>query len=373
MNERGPDQNELSGKGDPGPRGGADGEAAMDSLDQGRAPLPDSADDPRVVELLARWDELPDEGRANLARHPVHGPRLAQLQEVESWLDEQSHGCPEAEELYDFARGPGFVALAYGRRQEIADHLDRCAECEALVDSLQSSPPLPLDLTGEPEEVAEPHRGAQRGSLERVGDEIARRRAMRWIPRAAAAAVLVGGVFLMRGGEVVDADGGWPTAPLLRGEASVQVLFPRGPVLAEVPSDAALGFASRPTFEIAPIEGAESYRVVLRHHAGGAFERGEPVATLTDEAPTLVLEEPLVAGHYTWEGWATVDGLERVLGERDFRVVENADLATELGALDPVARVRRLHEAGFLTDARALARRASPSPERDAYLAAPGR
>ena len=79
-------------------------------------------------------------------------------------------------------------------------------------------------------------------------------------------------------------------------------------------------------------------------------------------------------GHYTWEAWATVDGLERLLGERDFEVVRDEDVRANLASLSDLERVHALHEAGWWTDARALARRMHPSVGRDAYLdGTPGR
>lgn len=363
----------------------------MESFDQGRAPLPDRVDATGVSELLAHWDELPEEGLANLARHPVHGPRLRHLQAAERWLEglrlgEAATGpipgpipgpCPRAEELYDFARGPGYGPLPPGRRGSIADHLGACPACEALVDSLESAPPLPLDIssggpegaepTPDPQPVAHPvaHRAA--GPL---GPLLRRRRGTPWIPLAAAAAVLMVSFFAFRDPPRVD--GRLPAYLLLRGEAGTPLLFPRDAVLP--PGAYPGGFAATPRFEVSPVEGARAYRIVVHRHDGGAFARGEVIAEVEADSPSLIADRPLEPGHYTWEAWAVVDGLDRALGERDFRVREDPTLAASLEGRPPRVQVWRLHEAGFLTDARHVARGLPASPERDAYLgAAPGR
>jgi hypothetical protein len=90
--------------------------------------------------------------------------------------------------------------------------------------------------------------------------------------------------------------------------------------------------------------------------------------TLEGEGPNLRSDIPLAEGHYTWEAWAVVDGLDRSLGERDFQVVDDSALRLQILDLRPVARVRHLHEAGYLVDARCVARRLPASSERDAYL-----
>ncbi|MEE8467305.1 MAG: hypothetical protein V3T22_02560, partial [Planctomycetota bacterium] len=189
----------------------------------------------------------------------------------------------------------------------------------------------------------------------------------RWIPVAAAAAILVTGFTLMDGSGTVGAGGLLPTSPLLRGASEEALLFPLGRVL---PPDSLAegGFADRPRFELAAQPRASSYRVVLYSNSGGAFETGESILTLEGEGPDLRSEVPLADGHYTWEAWAVVDGLDRGLGERDFQVVDDSALRLQLLDLRPVARVRQLHEAGYLVDARWVARRLPASSERDAYL-----
>ena len=100
-----------------------------------------------------------------------------------------------------------------------------------------------------------------------------------------------------------------------------------------------------------------------------------------NEKPTITAKSELAAGHYTWEAWAVVHGLDQQLGRRDFDVVDDAALRANLLALEPrsepqrsLAAVRLLHESGYRTDARRIARNMPPSPERDEYLArVPGR
>ena len=192
------------------------------------------------------------------------------------------------------------------------------------------------------------------------------------MPMAAAAAVLVVGTVLFRGGGV-GAGEGLPEYPLLRGAAEEALLFPRGPVLAGKPGHAPV-FADAPLFELTPVAGAGLYEIVLRRHAGDAFSAGTEVARLRGENPILSLEAALEPDHYTWEAWAEVDGLLRHLGERDFRVKQDNSLWIDLNRLDSMGRVRHLHDSGYLTDARHQARALPPSPARDVYLEVrPGR
>jgi hypothetical protein len=173
----------------------------------------------------------------------------------------------------------------------------------------------------------------------------------------------------------------FPALPTLRGESGGPLFFPRGAVLA--PSTSAGGsmatlsrdvWADAPQFEIEAVEGASLYRVILRRHDGTAFAEGRDIEHIESQRTPLKGARSLAPGHYTWEAWAIVDGLDRRLGARDFEVLASADLLGELQGLDDRAAVIRLHEAGFLTDARALAERMPASPERDAYLQAlPGR
>ena len=346
----------------------------MDSLNQGRGTLPDGPDDPNVTELLAHWDELPEEGIANITAHPVHGARLEMLRAADDWLDGRTAGtgsCPSAETLYDFAKGPGYVALERHDQDEILRHLTECKECAELVGSLESSPPVPLDWT-----PPGPHRGAGDadpapsvrpapwGMPQRRHRPAPVRILRRLTPIAASLAALVGGLMLFQDeGAQYDL----PAYPLLRGSAQGNLLFPRGPVLFSIEAPDLL-------FELNPVAEAQGYTIILRAHAGGAFAEGSRVTELSGDGPELALGEILPAGHYTWEAHATVNGLQQPLGERDFEVRRNEALLRELGGQEPYERVRSLHAAGYWTDARAAARHLPPSSERDLYLGSnPGR
>ena len=354
---------DSSGKAAPPGTPVADWRAVMSAMGK-ESVLPDSADDPRVVELLAHWDELPEGLLQDLVVHPVHGPSLSRLREVESYLT--GSACPEAQQLYDFARGPGYEPMPGALRQEVEDHLAHCAECEALVESLEGTPPLPLDLTGDATEVPRPQ-----------PTTILPRTVERWLPMAAAAAVLAIGMLVFRGG-TVDAGDLWPDYPLLRGPASDALVFPRDRVLApgSVPGGS---WAAAPRFELAEVRGATLYRIVVQRNGGGAFADatsgdGSPLLELEAGLDDLISAQPLEPGHYTWEAWATVDGLESLLGERDFEVLEIDGMRAALLRRSDLERVHHLHEAGHWTDARAVTRRSPPSVGRDAYLGAvPGR
>jgi hypothetical protein len=130
---------------------------------------------------------------------------------------------------------------------------------------------------------------------------------------------------------------------------------------------------------------AAALRVLVERHAGGALDRGERVASFEGGPGAIELAPEqaaaLAPGHYTWEAWALVDGLDVHLGRRDFEVVRDAQLTARLAELERLeepdrseALIALLHERGFLGDARALARDLPATPERDAYLRAlPGR
>jgi len=346
----------------------------MDSLNQGRGPLPDGRDDPNVTELLAHWDELPEEGLANITAHPVHGARLELLRAVDDWLDGRtasSGSCPSAQTLYDFSKGPGYVVLDREHQGGVLDHLTECAECAGLVGSLESSPPVPLDWSpsGHRPDSTDtdpdlPSRPASWGMPQRLRRPEPIRILRRLAPIAAALTALVGGLMLFQGG---DAPFDLPSYPLLRGSAQGNLLFPRGPVLLASENQALL-------FEVNPVAEAQGYTIILRAHAGGAFAEGSDVDRLVGNTPDLPLDRTLPVGHYTWEARALVNGLEQPLGERDFEVRQNDALLQELSGQGARERIRSLHAAGYLTDARAMARLLPDSSERDSYLGSnPGR
>jgi len=119
----------------------------------------------------------------------------------------------------------------------------------------------------------------------------------------------------------------FPESPLLRGAAGGPLFYPRDRVL--VPSEAVrrtwptLGQAL--TFEIEPQPEASLYRIELSRTDGGAFARSEPIADLTSPAPSdaggtvrVTASAPLPPGHYTWEAWTVVHGLDHRLAARDF-------------------------------------------------------
>ena len=352
----------------------AETRSAMDSLNQGRGPLPEGRDDPNVTELLAHWDELPEEGLANITAHPVHGARLELLRAADDWLDGRtasSGSCPSAQTLYDFSKGPGYVVLDREHQGAVLDHLTECAECADLVGSLESSPPLPLDWSppGRSDASDTGPRLCSRpkpwGMPQRPHRPVPIQLLRRLTPIAAAMAALVGGLMLFQGGE---GQSNLPAYPLLRGSAQGSLLFPRGPVLLASEDRDLL-------FEVNPVAEAQGYTIILRAHAGGAFAEGSRVTQLSGDTPNLALGQVLPVGHYTWEAHATVNGLEQPLGERDFEVLHNDSYLQALNEeQDVLERVRSLHEAGYWTDARAAARRLPPSSERDSYLGSnPGR
>ena len=342
------------------------------------------------LERLARWNEAGAGERAALAEHAAAcstcGPGLALIERAEAWLEErlaQGAGpspCPPAEELYDHGGGPGARPLAAAVRERVAEHLERCAECRGFVATLAARPPAPLaDLPRSPSDFVR----APLAALPRPSAPALR-------PRWAAAAALflaVAGWLALRPAEPAQAGaelelarapqarGRYPELPLLRGAESAGALFPRGRVLAG-PGQPACALRR---FEIAPVAGASGYRAVLRSTQGGAFEAGAVVARLSGEQAQIEAADvfaKLAPGHYTWEAWALVHGLERPLGERDFELARDPELERELAEIErasapgdaPYERLARLFEAGYASDARALAQSLPETPERERFL-----
>jgi hypothetical protein len=362
-------------------RGSADMGSTMNPQDPG--PRVRKFQDPgAAIEALVRWDELAPADLSELAADPHLAPRLETLQAVEEWLAQggaAADACPSAEELYDYGGGPGAAPLAPDDVRRIDDHLFGCTACEELLLTLAEAPPSPLVLEPEPETIPSPTRRRipARAPILELGRSSRRRRIQRFA-LACAASLLVGSALWMLF-DARETSLQLPSAPLLRGEREIALYYPRGTLLEPGAWMPGAGLPLR--FELLPVEGAESYRVELSRHGGGAFEAGEPAGELRGALAELQLAARPAAGEYTWRAYATVHGLERELGARDF--VVQADPAL-LGRLEAAAgsnelartceRIRILHEAGDWTDARELARTLPPSTERERYLAEiPGR
>ena len=346
-------------------------------------------------EALSRWDELEPALLEAIAAHPQHGPRLAMLRRADHWLEvrggeEWIEGeCPGSEELYDYGRGPGYGPLPSARRAEIERHLIGCHDCEAIVETLSVPPPVPLESPSLSmrNRVPTPVRAARPTPSPILEEPIERprfRALARYAPLAMAASlVLALGIWIgiLRPG---DETRGFPTAPLLRGSSGGPLYYPRERVLQPGPAIAKLfpGLGSVLVFEIEPQADATGYSISIARHGEDAFAvEGEVVAELSGDAPTIRADLDLPPGSYTWTSRVVVRGLSRELGARDFTVVEDPALETELNALrelEEPARsleaVRILHDRGYVADARAIARAMPASPERDAYLGqVPGR
>jgi hypothetical protein len=209
------------------------------------------------------------------------------------------------------------------------------------------------------------------------------RRSRRWIPLAAAASLLAAGMVWR---VVVSSEHEalrFPESPLLRGSASGSLLFPRDHVLHATPAlvDSWPVLGKTPTFEIQPEADAESYWIDVSRNDGTAFGTNDKLWRQTSKSPAFDAQSDLPPGHYTWEAWGVVHGLDQHLGLRDFEVVDNPELTKQLLALkdEPEPKrsleaVRLLHASDYRTDARRIARSMPRSPERDAYLdQVPGR
>lgn len=373
----------------------------------------DLSDPHAATEALVRWDELEPEVLRALERDPSHAPRLAKLRAADRWLRTESSGerrepgaCPNAEELYDYGRGPGYAQLAGQRRAEIDRHLTRCNQCEFFVETLTAPPPVPFDVAPPAEgAVADGTRGAGSDrTLDRFDprdDRLAKRspraepstgcpattrRPRHLVPMAfaalAASLVVALGLWLAFSGDRGAAPG-FPESPLLRGSSGGPLLFPRDRLL--LPTDEARAawpmLGTPPIFELEPQPEATSYRIDLLRHDGSAFATTEDVVRLSGSNPQIAGAPVLGAGHYTWEAWASVRGLDQRLGARDFEVAEDRELCALLVEIasrpEPgrsLAALRLLHDRGWRTDARAIARSLPSTRDRDDYLGqVPGR
>jgi len=335
-----------------------------------------------AIDALLRWDELPEADLREIESDPHLAPRLSTLRAAEEWLQRGGAArdvCPSAEELYDYAGGPGHAPLSAEAVRRIDEHLFRCTACEELLLTLADAPPSPLILAPPLTTVSAPRRREPPALAPIL--ELSGRARRRRIPRVAlaCAASLVAAFALWTLLDGRSPGLQLPTAPLLRGENETALFYPRGPLLQGGSWMPAAGLPLR--FEVRPVEQAESYRVEILRNAGGAFDTGTKAGESRGALGELVLATRLEPGEYTWRAYATVNGLERELGSRDFEVRVDAALEERLASAkgaDELARtyerIRILHEAGDWTDARELARTLPPSSERERYLGqVPGR
>ncbi|MBL8860115.1 MAG: hypothetical protein JNL28_16515 [Planctomycetes bacterium] len=348
---------------------------------------PDDLRDPHTAnDALLRWDELDEQLLRMLSEDPERGWRLRKLQDADGWLRRRATEaarkavgpalliCPPPEDLYDFGQGPGANLLTPERRASIDRHLATCLECERFVTTLSTAPPSPL-VGGMPEEAPAP--------IERAAPTITvPRRRLRLVPVLATAAAVVVIFFGVRS-LMTPAATSFPEGPLLRGAAGGPLLYPRERVLLPSAEVAALFPALNAPlrFEVEPQPEADSYRFDLFRHEGGAFGRDVKLEGAAVAANSFVARAPREAGRFTFEVWVTRRGLDQRLGARDFQIATDAALESDLLALRTAPESERtlqavvlLHEAGYVADARELARTLPESPDRDRYLSqSPGR
>ena len=332
-----------------------------------------------VARKLVYWDELQGSERTELEAHAsscvVCGPRLSILKRSQQILESASVAtseCPTPEELYDFGRGPGHGALAAERLTTIQSHVVNCRDCQENLATLETRPPLPLDLSPPPE--AKP---------------AGRKSAWRW-PLAAAAGLAAAALVweLARqssptasaGPEVAEAAlrHVYPELTAMRGLFDGDLLYPRGDVLGTPDS----GPYYRLSFETRPQEGATEYRVQLYRQTEDVFVPGKLLSVFRHSAHRLQVpasvSTQLTPGGYTWEAWCVVDGLDKFLGRLDFDIIQEAELLARLAHLERLEEPQRgnsiltlLHGNHLETDLRSFARTLPPSPERDRFLSLP--
>jgi hypothetical protein len=243
------------------------------------------------------------------------------------------------------------------------------------VRTLESAPPSPLvhGLPAAEEELDEPAPPAA-PAPRRVGPRL--------LPLLASAAAVVL-LFLGVRSLMTPSTLHFPETPLLRGSAGGPVYFPRDRVLLPSADIAALfpALASPVRIEVEGQAEADSYRFEIQRLEGKAFGTTTRYELVVGAAPIDVAKKPKELGRYTLEAWVVRRGLDQKLGAHDFQIVADAAVESRLRALFDRAEPGRtldavlvLHEAGFVTDARELARALPQSAERDLYLGQiPGR
>ncbi|MEO6710608.1 MAG: hypothetical protein ABI054_05225 [Planctomycetota bacterium] len=358
---------------------------------------------PDLGQRLSAGEELSGGFGAELSAHakscPTCSLRLSLVQQAERWLADHASSnratwtsstpCPPAEELYDFGHGPGAAPINQGAESRIEAHLVDCEACRRLVATLVTRPPGLL--LGDAPQALAPQAGGQRGpiALPQVASvPLTRRPAAerRWLPYAAAAALVLGGFYLWkatrvsRGADranVETASIAFPKLPQLRGVTSGPLRFPRGDVLPSLSLGAA-GTLLPLHFEIQAQAGASEY-VMKLYRAGTAFERGPEIYKYNSAEPQFDLPadiaKTLVAGEYSWEAWAVVNKLPCPLEPQGFEILEDragSELFTKNLRLAEPARsttiLTWLVEHELLTDARAYALGLESSPDRDEFL-----
>ena len=114
----------------------------------------------QIIERLLRYDDLDETERALLEADPATRTKLHRLQLAEAWLTEPfpttetepglESACPSAEDLFDYGQKIEPTGLNIARQVELAEHIKRCAECEALISKLGERPPSPLIVVDSP-------------------------------------------------------------------------------------------------------------------------------------------------------------------------------------------------------------------------------
>ena len=375
---------------------------------------------PDLAERLAAGEELSGSFGVEIGQHakacPTCSVRLSLIQQAERWLSDRgssnraavrgSTPCPEAEELFDYGRGPGAMRLAVATERRIEAHLVDCEECRTLIGTLATTPPAPLlDLpraTGSDglpplprrEGGDSPATGApiRRPRLAPTPERVpptARRAGPRWVVLAAAAGLLVAGLWALRAaglfeshaastGEVLaNAEVLYPSIDSLRSVASERQMDPFGRVLAAEGT----GTWQPLVFSVPPVEGATSYEFVLYRESETLEGDPTKVASCSSLLPEVqwddALMQDLVPAQYIWEARVTTSGPPKTLGPVRFRIVAHPDVLSELQrrAAQSTSRgstdvVLWLFGNSYWNDLRQYVRGLPQSKARDAFLTA---
>ena len=337
----------------------------------------------QVIERLLCFDELDAAALAELQADPAACIELHRLRLAEAWLTEPfttdelgvdaepgADACPSAEDLFDFGQKLEPCLMSNAHRTELSQHIESCAECAALVQTLADRPPSPLIVVDSPLPELHPEptprpRTSRAIRLAR-GPRPRQPSGLRHIPILVAASLLA-----------ILITSGWPTAVLgkssasfpspavMRGTSSLRLVSPHNLLLARSTDLPGLPRLSNILFEVRSSQGDVRYEVYIYDGNSSALQREEDrshlhrIESRGSDPSTLTLAGPLPIGRYSWEAWAYREGesIPVFLGEMDFRVVSDRSLEQVLmDAGESVEAVKQLDESHFIADARALTR-----------------
>ena len=327
----------------------------------------------QIIERLLRFDELSKDELSELEGDPSALDHLHRLQLAEAWLTEpfsldediDESSCPSAEDLFDYGQNMASLQLSNRQKVNLAEHIESCDECSALVATLTERPPSPLIVVDSPTPHARQEPTPRPRSTQ---SRLAKRPSVlepsgaRHVPFLVAASLLA--VLVVSGwpkSVLGKSSSSFPSPSIMRGQGALPLISPRNLVLARTQDSSLEPQLNGLHFETRPYLGAASYEFEIFEGSGPALQdsnQRESLYRKVQSTPEIFLATPLSVGRYSWSALAVLESGERVpLGELDFRVIKDEHLEDELRRLGPsVEAVRRLDWGHYHADARMLTR-----------------